>query len=805
MKLVPIVLLIAGAAAAESGLRWPLSLKRALSSTFAETRSTAFHAGIDLKTWGKTGYDVHALADGFALRLRTSPWGYGRAIYQQLTDGRIVVYAHLESFADPLAALVKTAQQEKGQYTVDIWLKEGEAPIRQGDVLAQTGDSGAGPPHLHLELRDANNVPINPLTNGLGVEDRTPPTIQRIALIPVDINSGVNGGHAPYPVSVRVKKKGGNLFEAVEPVSVHGRIAVAVKAYDRAEGAYNKLAPYRHELVVGGAPILTAIYDRVSYSEAHQVSLDRWRLESDEGERQEEYFNLFRLSGNRLDFYETQPQSNGIIACQTSGARAEVPGDTQIPKGDQMIEVVSADVAGNESRARVLLRVNQPPQVRSLRLVEGGDVSLYVEADLTDVDDRELEVELSNSPDGRRWKRDRVQRVRAGAGPFTWALPADANRLWRLRVDDGVGPAALRTFAVVSSDSGAGQELTLSLRRIVYDDFVDLHIATNRILDAPPEVRVLSARSPNQSVTLKTKQTESKEYVTTVPLNLFGTDRTASQRSPVNGRTVWQWALGFLGHAERAAKDDLTGLSAASGVIKIAVRASSAGHAMSKEIELSAALVDPGRKSRLIFGKGEMALDFQRDSLYGPFFPQGERISPEGTQWLRSTGVGYDIGPRRTAFERPVGVSLRAPPGFDGSKLAVYGRHNGKWAFAGNEISDMAGFVGASVRRLGRFALFADEWPPTIEALRPASGSVIETGSPELSAAVVDSGSGIGREEDVALILDGSRMISVYDPEANRVTFVPEKALEPGEHELIVTARDNCGNEATRLSKFRIR
>ena len=573
MKLVPIVLLIAGGAAAESGLRWPLSIKRALSSTFAETRSTAFHAGIDLKTWGKTGYEVRALADGFVVRLRTSPWGYGRAIYQQLADGRVVVYAHLESFADPLAALVKAAQREKGQYTVDLWLKEGEAPIRQGEVLARTGDTGAGPPHLHLELRDASNVPVNPLTSGLSVEDRTAPTIQRVALIPLGINSGVNGGHAPYQVAVRINEMRRNLFEAAEPVSVHGRIAVAVMAYDRADRAHNKLAPYRHELLVGGVPILTATYDRVAYSEAHQVALDRWLLGSDEGEQQREYFNLFRLRGNRLDFYDSRPQSSGVLSCYTRRARTRVPGDTRIGKREQTIEVVSADVAGNESRARILLRVNEPPQIRSLRLVAGGDSSLFVEADLIDADDGELEVELSSSPDGRSWKRDLVQLVRSGAGPFTWALPTGANRLWRLSVDDGVGPAALRTFAIAPSDGGGGRELTLSVKKVAYDAFVDLHIVTNRILDEAPEVRVLSMRGPDHSTALKTKQTELKEYITTVPLELFGTDADVSQRNLANELPIWQRALGFLGYAEKAAEHDPTGQLAVSSAIKIEIRA----------------------------------------------------------------------------------------------------------------------------------------------------------------------------------------------------------------------------------------
>ena len=89
------------AAALANELPWPMPIAPALSSSFGESRTTAFHAGIDIKTWGRTGYEVQAIDDGHIERVRTSPWGYGRAVYQRLSDGRIAVYAHLEAFVGP--------------------------------------------------------------------------------------------------------------------------------------------------------------------------------------------------------------------------------------------------------------------------------------------------------------------------------------------------------------------------------------------------------------------------------------------------------------------------------------------------------------------------------------------------------------------------------------------------------------------------------------------------------------------------------------------------------------------------------
>ena len=110
--------------------------------------------------------------------MRTSPWGYGRVLYQKLADGRMVVYAHLESFAEPMAELVQQAQQQRGRYSVDLYFKEGEIPVLGDSVIAWSGESGAGPPHLHLELRDANNVAVNLLLHGFAIADTIAPTLQ---------------------------------------------------------------------------------------------------------------------------------------------------------------------------------------------------------------------------------------------------------------------------------------------------------------------------------------------------------------------------------------------------------------------------------------------------------------------------------------------------------------------------------------------------------------------------------------------------------------------------------------------------
>ena len=119
-----LVVLCGAIAVADEAYHWPMDAKPALTSTFGEYRPGRFHAGLDLKTWGREGYPVNAVLDGYIWRIRTSPWGYGRAVYIKLKDGRTAVYAHLSKFVPAITAIVEAEQDRRGTYSVNLFLKE---------------------------------------------------------------------------------------------------------------------------------------------------------------------------------------------------------------------------------------------------------------------------------------------------------------------------------------------------------------------------------------------------------------------------------------------------------------------------------------------------------------------------------------------------------------------------------------------------------------------------------------------------------------------------------------------------------
>ena len=723
------VLLVAAlpAGAEEGSLLWPLRLAPALSSTFGESRSRAFHAGIDLKTWGETGHPVQALADGYIWRVRTSPWGYGRALYQKLADGRLVVYAHLEDFAAPMAELVQQAQQQRGRYSVDLYFKEGEIPVLGGAVIAWSGESGAGPPHLHLELRDANNVAINPLLHGFAIADTIAPTLQRVAITPHGRNAQVEGGHDPYVLNLRWQPSRGE-FIGVRPVQVLGPVSISALMYDRADAAPNKLAPYRAELHIDGEMVFAARYEQVGYGDMHQMYLDRPLAAFKGGVSR--FYNLCRLPGNRLEFYEGL--SDGIL---------------NLARGRHEAVLVVADVNGNESRARFGLVVDEPPAIAGARIAAKAN-GTFIEARMTDADNRLVEVELASSRDGENWRR--VDRRQSRPGPLKWQIHRNAS-YWRIQARDPAGAAA---FAVCRLPDDGAAAPTFALERRPHPDFVELVMRYEQVPSATPLVRV-------DTVNISPRQTGLREFRVAVPLD---------PNDPAAGTVLLRTP-------------------------KAAVQ----------KVVLDRQLVKPGAAAKLTFANGEVELGFAAASAYAPFFPQVVAFEPRVPAALVEAGPAFALGPD-VSFDRKVALRLRydretLPP----EKLGIYREVAAeKWSLVSNEWDAEARQVVALVRRFGRYALLADLETPEIGSLQPAEGAVVGP-RPEIRGSVRDQGAGIGRETDIEFELDGRPLIAEYDPEAGRVYGHLVEDLSPGAHRLVLRVRDMSGNQAEVHSEFTVR
>ena len=168
---------------------WPIEEFRKLSSVFGEYRNFHFHSGIDIPTQKKTGFKVVAPESGWIFRIYTSWWGYGKAVYLKLDHGRLVLFGHLSDFSPKIKELVEQKQLESKSYFQNIFLDKDQIRIEKGETIGFSGETGSGAPHLHFELRDHENKPINPLIHGFWVADSLPPVIKKIAFRPMGMNS----------------------------------------------------------------------------------------------------------------------------------------------------------------------------------------------------------------------------------------------------------------------------------------------------------------------------------------------------------------------------------------------------------------------------------------------------------------------------------------------------------------------------------------------------------------------------------------------------------------------------------------
>jgi hypothetical protein len=250
---------------------WPLDVTINLSSSFAEFRTGHLHAGLDIRTFGREGIPCRAVGSGYVSRLRASSFGYGKAVYLKLETGETVVYAHLAEYPARIDSVVHAAQVRAGSYRVDIHLDPAAIPVQEGEVVGYTGRTGTAAPHLHFEVRNESEHPVNPFDVGWELEDKIPPEIRRVRWYPLTAQSRAAGECSA--ANVELRRVDGKTFVAKDTVSVVGTLGIAVDVIDRLTTSSGKLAPYRVELDIDERRVASITLRRFSYDHTREVEL----------------------------------------------------------------------------------------------------------------------------------------------------------------------------------------------------------------------------------------------------------------------------------------------------------------------------------------------------------------------------------------------------------------------------------------------------------------------------------------------------------------------------------------------------
>jgi hypothetical protein len=308
-----------------------------LSGNFGELRPNHFHAGFDFKTQQKEGLKVYAVAEGYVSRIKISTFGNGKTIYITHPNGYTSVYAHLQKAVGTIQDFISQTHYKEQAFEIEMYLKPGELPIKKGDWIALSGNTGASEgPHLHFEIRDSKTeYIINPMLFGfdIGFMDTKKPLLSGLYVYPLTPKTTVNKSQRPIVLNYSLQKDGTFL---ADKVMANGEIGFGIIADDYDDVSFNKNGVYSVNSFLNGLPSFGYQFDTYSFDDMRFVNalIDYSKYKKTKQRVQK----LFMKNKYGLPFIKTDEVKGQI---------------TPIPNLDQLYRIEVADFFGNKTEITI--------------------------------------------------------------------------------------------------------------------------------------------------------------------------------------------------------------------------------------------------------------------------------------------------------------------------------------------------------------------------------------------------------------------------------------------------------------------
>ena len=750
---VSFALLIVGCSSAYGASpTWPLKGPIEISSGFGDFRPGRFHAGLDLRTGGEVGKSVFSPVDGYVLRVKMSYYGYGKGLYVKGDDGHIYVFGHLSAFEPGLDRRIKELQMAAQRYYLDLEFPADSLRVRRGQLLALSGQTGAGAPHLHLEQRTADNFPIDPLGHGFNLTDKVRPTITRLGFEVVDDHSLFDDGTREVFADILPAKKDGQY--SLWPVPYFNTpFGMLLDCIDRTVADGMKLAVYKISVSIDGKPYYEVVMDTLDFATGRAADLeyDFAQVESNKASVR----RLYRISGDEFAGSRSFDSSNGVYGTGLG-----------VPYGRHQVRITASDVAGNASEL-------------SFTFIWGPPGDLFrLDSSLT-VNDTTMNFFFTPATDVTKFGIDSLG-VQGNSLKF-WGK-SDVSKV--NRQPDG------RLIARV-----IGRVIDrVPLRLIAYTQGGGAFVGNvfSGIQEAGTSHIKVEGGVMDGGIVATTECTTGRASACRFELyyqgRLLGTER------PSKFFNVGQYRCFIPPKPEYARVDAIGSMLNLDTARHVSVFDSSASYFLVGRDSVEDIAID-----------SFLTLHAGRKDFFVPQYLSLKRVPMANKGMLKMVSECYQVLPLRPVTKQDIEVTLRPNAITDvliKAGLCRLDDSGQRWIWLGGMGSDS--LLHGRISTGGLYSALLDIEPPTIENLSLNDSEVIPIPRPNISFTLKDNLSGFEDDRNIVIKLDGKWMIPELDPETGKCQTQPLDSLAAGEHHLSIEVKDRAGNEAQRYLKFRV-
>lgn len=734
------------------GLPWPVKREIDLASGFGDYRNGRFHAGLDIRTGGVTGEPVFSPVDGYVWRIRTNYEGYGKALYVRGPDERIYVFAHLAKLIPEINKVVKAAQLEAQRYYVDLYLTPDSIKVTAGQLLAQSGETGAGPPHLHFETRSPDNRPLNPLLHGFELVDETRPVFERIGFQVTDDSSMFDNGLRKVFYHVKKSERIGEYYLDTS-LYFNCPFGVLADCYDVMRPSGMRETVRKLSFFIDDVPYYESVFDTLDYSTEPSVN-----FEYDYTEAIEDRAKVRRL------YFEDGNQFVGSKA--KSGFRGYVGEAVTEKPGKRSGKIVAEDCCGNQSTLTFDFYWGPSGNIFNLdsTVAAGQDTTRFYFSAIPEFGAFDIDSVATFTSRGNKW----------GPPNFVKTLFTGDGKVVTTTVTDLLRPKLLRLLVFTRGGCAVKDNLF------------------NGILEQlPKSPSSVSVTSDDEGLWVKIENPNlgaSKAWVKLYHENVLLGYKESKLISNRDYRC-------FIPPKEDYVVVDKIGV--------VLGEKPDGYEYFVDSLKLYAVGFGP---KEIISGDGRFKIHLGENTLYRPMFIQLKQHYIMNKVVLDLNSDAYEILPE--AFRCREEFNLTYEMIGDLPKNLLTGlcwmdKKERKWVWLDN--INQNNVLTAKSRGGGSFGAVVDYENPLIWNLNIRPNQQYADSLLTIRFALADSLSAFEDDRSIVIELDGKWVIPEYDPETNICITQPNEPLANGEHHLAIEAIDRAGNKSEKYLKFKIR